>query len=90
MDSKEARKVDPFTAYGVAAASMAVEDAGLDKFSFDQERAGVLVSSGIGGMKYLQTQHKRALEEVQKSLATINSSNDNKYFSWIYINEVQI
>ena len=27
---------------------------GLDKFSFDQERAGVTISSGIGGMKYLQ------------------------------------
>ena len=69
MDSKEARKVDPFTAYGVAAASMAVEDAGLDKFSFDQERAGVLVSSGIGGMKYLQTQHKRALEGGPKRVS---------------------
>ena len=53
MDSKEARKVDPFTAYGVAAASMAVEDAGLDKFSFDQERAGVLVSSGTVSYTHL-------------------------------------
>ena len=69
MDPKEARKVDPFTAYGVAAASMAVEDSGLDKFLFDQERAGVLVSSGIGGMKYLQTQHKRALEGGPKRVS---------------------
>ena len=62
MESKEARKVDPFTAYGIAAASMAVEDASLTEGSYDPERTGVLVSSGIGGMQFLQTQHKRALE----------------------------
>ena len=62
MEPKEARKVDPFTAYGVAAASMAVEDACLIEGTYDPERTGVLVSSGIGGMQFLQTQHKRALE----------------------------
>lgn len=62
MEPKEARKVDPFTAYGIAAASMAVEDASLTEGSYDPERTGVLVSSGIGGMQFLQTQHKRALE----------------------------
>ena len=62
MEPKEARKVDPFTAYGVAAASMAVEDACLIEGTYDPERTGVLVSSGIGGMQFLQTQHKRAIE----------------------------
>ena len=57
MEPKEARKVDPFTAYGVAAASMAVEDACLIEGTYDPERTGVLVSSGIGGMQFLQTQH---------------------------------
>ena len=62
MDAKEARKVDPFTAYGMAAASMAIEDAMLYDGSFDPERSGVLVSSGIGGMQFLQTQCKKAIE----------------------------
>ena len=62
MELKEARKVDPFTAYGVAAASMAMDDANLNNGLYDPERSGVLVSSGIGGMQFLQRQHKRALD----------------------------
>ncbi len=62
VSAKEARTMDAFTVYGMAAASMAINDAGLIEGTFDVERAGVIVSSGIGGMQYLQTQHKRALE----------------------------
>ena len=62
VDLKESRKMDPYTIYGMAAASMAVDDACLSPGSFNPERTGVLVSSGIGGMQYLQNQHKRALE----------------------------
>lgn len=69
VEAKEARKMDPYTVYGMAAASMAVEDAKLHQGTFDQERAGVLVSSGIGGMQLLQTQHKRALEGGPKRVS---------------------
>jgi 3-oxoacyl-[acyl-carrier-protein] synthase II len=69
VEPKESRKMDPFTIYGLAAASMAVEDAALFEGSFDPERTGVLVSSGIGGMQYLQTQHKRALEGGPKRVS---------------------
>ena len=69
VEPKEARKMDPFTIYGLAAASMAVEDAALHEGTFDPERTGVLVSSGIGGMQYLQTQHKRALEGGPKRVS---------------------
>ena len=54
VEAKEVRKMDPYTVYGMAAASMAVEDAQLHEGMFDPERTGVLVSSGIGGMQYLQ------------------------------------
>jgi 3-oxoacyl-[acyl-carrier-protein] synthase II len=51
MDVKEQRKVDPFIIYGMAAATQAIEDAGLDLTSeAEKERAGVLVGSGIGGI----------------------------------------
>ena len=43
VEPKEARKMDPFTIYGLAAASMAVEDAALHEGTFDPERTGVLV-----------------------------------------------
>jgi len=51
MEPKEQRKVDDFIIFGVAAADMAIEDSGL-KFETEeaQERAGVLIGSGIGGL----------------------------------------
>lgn len=62
LEKKEARKMDPFTIWGVAAAAMAVEDAGLNPDELDLQRVGVIASSGIGGMQYLQTQCARAIE----------------------------
>jgi len=51
MDSKEQRKVDPFIVFGMAAATMAIEDAGVEpKTQDEQERTGVLIGSGIGGV----------------------------------------
>ena len=51
MDSKEQRKVDPFIVFGMAAATMAIEDAGVaPKTQEEQERTGVLIGSGIGGV----------------------------------------
>ncbi len=56
IDKKDARKMDPFTVWGMSAAVMAVEDSGLDPEKIDRERAGVLASSGIGGMQIMSTQ----------------------------------
>ena len=51
MDSKEQRKVDPFIIYAMAAATMAIQDAGAEpKTEEEQERTGVLIGSGIGGV----------------------------------------
>ena len=51
MDSKEQRKVDPFIIFGMAAASMAIADAGVEPKTQDEaERTGVLIGSGIGGV----------------------------------------
>ncbi|MEM1300957.1 MAG: beta-ketoacyl-ACP synthase II [Pseudomonadota bacterium] len=51
MDAKDRRKVDDFILYGVAAAQQAVEDAGwTPKETAAQERTGVLMGSGIGGL----------------------------------------
>ena len=51
MEPKEQRKVDDFIIYAVAAAAQAIRDSGL-KFEMAeaQERAGVLIGSGIGGL----------------------------------------
>ena len=51
MDPKEQRKVDPFIVFAMAAASMAIADAGVEPKTADEaERTGVLIGSGIGGV----------------------------------------
>jgi len=50
MDRKEVRKLDPYCQYALAAASMAVEDAGVAAEGIDKNRVGVIMGVGIGGM----------------------------------------
>jgi 3-oxoacyl-[acyl-carrier-protein] synthase II len=51
MEPKEQRKVDDFIVYGMAAATQALEDAGWTTDTQEkQERTGVLIGSGIGGL----------------------------------------
>ena len=51
MEPKEQRKVDTFILFGMAAAQQAVEDSGwMPTDREDQERTGVLIGSGIGGL----------------------------------------
>jgi len=61
MPAKEARHMDTFIHYGVAASIQAVRDAGLptgDQLSEDQaERIGCLVGSGIGGLPLIEETH---------------------------------
>lgn len=57
LDKKEQRRMDPYSQYALAASKMAVEHSGLNLSAENPERAGVIVSSGIGGLKTLQTQH---------------------------------
>lgn len=54
FDKKEARKLDPYSQYGIAAADQAVRDAGLDNESIDKTRVGVIWGSGIGGLQTFQ------------------------------------
>src|SRR3989344_2591366 len=50
LDRKEARKMDAFSHYGIAAASQAVADSGIDAEGIDKDRVGVIWASGIGGL----------------------------------------
>ena len=51
IDRKEARKMDPYCHYALAAAQMAVEDSAMDIEALDKNRVGVVMGVGIGGMK---------------------------------------
>ena len=54
MATKEARRMDDFIQYGIAAGVEAFEDAGLDVSLINKERAGVAIGSGIGGIKTIE------------------------------------
>ncbi len=51
IDRKEARKMDPYCQYALAAAIMAVDDSAMDLEKVDKNRVGVVMGVGIGGMK---------------------------------------
>jgi len=50
FDSKNAKKMDPYTQYALIAAKEAIADANLTLGSYDPDRVGVLTGAGIGGM----------------------------------------
>src|ERR1700751_247159 len=54
FDKKEARKVDTFTHYGIAASVQAVADSGIDGPGIDKNEVGVIWGSGIGGLDTFQ------------------------------------
>ena len=60
VDPREAGRTDRFTQMAVAAASLAIEDAGLADFG-QSERVGVIVGSGIGGLSTIEREHSNFL-----------------------------
>jgi 3-oxoacyl-[acyl-carrier-protein] synthase II len=70
MDRKEARKMDRFVQFAVAAGSKALEDSGLEIGSnVDAERVGVSIGSGIGGLGTWEDQHNILLEKGPKRVS---------------------
>jgi len=52
--AKDVKKMDPFIHYGVAASVQALADAGLHPHEHDEERIGVAVGAGIGGIATIE------------------------------------
>ncbi len=63
MERKEAKKMDRFVQFAVAAARMAIEDSGLEINDDNACRVGVYIGSGIGGLKTVEDQYKILLEK---------------------------
>lgn len=61
LPAKEARRMDEFMHYGIAAGSDAMADSGLDLERIDLDRAGVVTGSGIGGLHTIQEEHNAYL-----------------------------
>lgn len=57
LSPKEAKKVDVFIQYAIAAAKEAIEDSKIDLEIEDLDRFGVIIGSGIGGLPMIERQH---------------------------------
>ncbi|RJG25899.1 beta-ketoacyl-ACP synthase II [Paenibacillus thiaminolyticus] len=69
IDKKEARRMDRFVQFGIAASKKAVDDAKLDMDQTNRDRVGVIVGSGIGGLGTWEEQHRILLEKGVKRVS---------------------
>jgi len=63
---KDAKRMDFFTQYGVAAASLAIQDAGLELGEYN-DRVGTMIGTGIGGLMTLEEEKKKLVENRNPS-----------------------
>ena len=56
LDSKDIRKLDPFSIYAIAATDEAINMSGLDVSSINPDRIGVTIGTGVGGIQTLEDQ----------------------------------
>lgn len=63
LDKREARKMDRYVQFAMAAANEAMKDAGLDMEKEDTSRCGCIVSSGIGGLGTIEAEDKKGMEK---------------------------
>jgi 3-oxoacyl-[acyl-carrier-protein] synthase II len=62
ISAKEARKMDPFIHYGMAAGIQAIEDAGIEITESNCRRVGILIGSGIGGLPGIEKGYQAFLD----------------------------
>lgn len=62
MPAKEARRMDLFMQYGVAAGVQAIADSGLEVTDANRARIGLVFGAGIGGLATIEENHDRYLE----------------------------
>jgi 3-oxoacyl-[acyl-carrier-protein] synthase II len=69
VDPREGKRMDRFTQFAMGAAMQAIEDSGLDFSKEDSFRAGVIVGTGIGGLKEIEDQHLRLLDKGPRKVS---------------------
>jgi 3-oxoacyl-[acyl-carrier-protein] synthase II len=69
MSAKEARRMDPFMHYGIAAGAQAVTDAGLDFEKLDRDRCAVITGAGIGGLGTIESEYAAWTKGGQRKIS---------------------
>jgi 3-oxoacyl-[acyl-carrier-protein] synthase II len=68
LSKKDARKMDTFIHFGMAAGIQAIEDSGLNT-ELNSERIGVAIGAGIGGLPNIETQHQHLIEKGPRKVS---------------------
>ncbi|PHJ41773.1 beta-ketoacyl-ACP synthase II [Vibrio sp. PID17_43] len=69
MSKKDARKMDLFIQYGIAAGIQALDDSGLQITEENAARVGVAIGSGIGGLDLIETGHTALVEKGPRKVS---------------------
>ena len=89
---KEARRMDPFMHYGVAAGMQAVADSGIDFSKTDPHRCGAVCGAGIGGLWTIEAEYGEYLEGEQQpaqDLAVLRAGLDHQHDRRAPLDQVQ-
>ena len=71
MDFKDAKRMDPFCQYAVAAAKEALEDAKLEVTEENADRIGCIIGSGIGGIGTIEKEYQKLMEKGSKRVSPL-------------------
>ncbi|MEJ2763150.1 beta-ketoacyl-ACP synthase II [Photobacterium sp. MCCC 1A19761] len=69
MSKKDARKMDLFIQYGIAAGVQALKDSGIEVTEENAPRIGVAIGSGIGGLGLIEANHQALLEKGPRKIS---------------------
>ena len=69
LNPKEARKMDLFIQYGVAAGAQAIQDSGIECTEENAARIGVAIGSGIGGLPMIEHNHSAMLKSGPRRIS---------------------
>ncbi len=69
INKKDAKRMDKYSQFGVAASILAVEDSKLDLDKVNKERFGVIIGSGIGGISTFEEQQRTYLEKGPRRIS---------------------
>lgn len=69
MSKKDARKMDLFIQYGIAASVQAIKDSGLQVDDDNAHRIGVAIGSGIGGLGLIEQNHRAFVEKGPRKIS---------------------
>lgn len=69
FNKKDIKRYDEYITYGLVATELALKDSGLNLEEIEMERAGVIVSSGIGGFRTIEETHAAYLQGGYKKIS---------------------